>query len=83
MAERARPPDDISPREFFVEWLPRSVAADLERSAQLGATCAVLVFELIGDGGGVFTVELREGVVSGAEGELQLADLRIQVDLET
>lgn len=80
---RAKPPDDISPREFFTRWIPESVASDPHRRDRLGDTCAVLVFELLGDDGGHFTVHIAAGVVRGEEGRPADPDLVVRVDLET
>jgi putative sterol carrier protein len=83
VSARARPPDDISPRDFFTRWLPDAVAEDPSRSARLGETCAALVFELTGDEGGHFTVHIAAGCVRGEVGRVAQPDLEIRVDLET
>jgi putative sterol carrier protein len=81
--ERDRPPDDISPAEFFTRWVGQAVAADPERRARLGETDATLEFDLTGDGGGVFTVRIADGVVTGVAGPANGAELRIRVDVDT
>lgn len=78
---RAVPPPDIAPADFFTRWLPWVVASDEARRAQLGDTRATLVFELEGEGGGVFSVRVADGAVSGGVGEPEHADLRVRVDL--
>ncbi len=83
MAERAVPPPDIAPAEFFTRWIPETVERDAQRRRRLGATDAVLAFELEGPGGGCFTVSVRHGAVSGAEGEPPQADLRVRLDVAT
>lgn len=83
MAQRARPPDDISPADFFTRWLGESVAADAERRRRLGETRAVLLFEVTGDGGGAYTVFVDRGAVRGEEGRVHDPDLEIEVDLPT
>jgi putative sterol carrier protein len=83
MGERARPPDDISPLDFFTVWLPEQVAADHERRARLGDTAALLVFDLQGEQGGVFTVRVASGVLFGSAGRAGEPDLEVRVDLET
>ena len=79
---RAIPPPDIAPAEFFTRWLPGVVASDPERRRQLGDNAAIIVFELAGEGGGVFHVHIAHGEVRGAAGEPLRADLRVRVDLE-
>jgi putative sterol carrier protein len=83
MAERATPPPDIAPGEFFTRWIPDSVAADPTRRERLGGTDATLEFELVGDGGGCFTLEIEGGSVRGREGASPRADLHLRLDVET
>jgi putative sterol carrier protein len=78
---RAVPPPDIAPAEFFARWLPRMVEHDDARRAQLGDTRATIVFELEGEGGGVFHVRIADGAVEGGAGEPERADLRVRVDV--
>jgi putative sterol carrier protein len=77
------PPPDISPEEFFTRWVPAVVAEDAERARRLGGTRAVLLFELTGEGGGLFHLELEEGAVHGHAGHNDHADLRVTLDLAT
>jgi putative sterol carrier protein len=83
MRERARPPESITPHDFFTRWIPEAVAEDEQRRERLRDTEAVLEFDVTGDGGGVFTLEVAAGEVRGAAGPAQKADLRIRVDLPT
>jgi putative sterol carrier protein len=83
MATRTRPPHDISPHDFFTRWLPERVANDHERRTRLGETEAVLVFELTGEPGGVFTLHVAQGVVRGEVGRSVDASLVVRVDVET
>lgn len=83
MADRATPPDDITPEEFFLCWVPAAVSADPARRGRLGARPLQIEFELEGEGGGVFGVHLADGAVSGSVGPLGEADLRVRTDVET
>lgn len=83
MSDRARPPDDITPHEFFVEWVPRQVDADERRRARLGDTEALLVFVLEGDCGGEFTLEIVGGRANGRAGRVEPVDLEVRLDVET
>ena len=89
---RAKPPADISPHEFFTEWIPGAVASDAERRRRLGDTDATIVFDLAAaegldgqspDPGGAFTVRIVRGVVTGTVGASDTADLHVRVDVET
>lgn len=83
MHDRARPPDDIAPEEFFTRWVPEAVAGDPERRARLGDGTHTLEFRLEGEGGGDFTVRIAGGDVTGAIGPAEQADLRIALDVAT
>jgi putative sterol carrier protein len=80
---RAIPPPDIAPREFFERWLPWVVAHDEARRLQLGDTRATIVFELEGEGGGLFHVRIADRAVQGGAGEPEQCDLRVRVDLDS
>jgi len=85
MGDRALPPADIQPHDFFTRWVPESVAGDEQRRRHLADTTAVLLFELAGDGdeGGLFTLAISEGRVEGSAGDHHAPDLRVQLDVET
>jgi putative sterol carrier protein len=85
MPVRARPPDDITPLEFFTAWLPLQVEQDAERRARLGDTAARLVFEITdaGPDGTRFTIEVAGGRVQGRAGGHDAPDLALRLDIET
>jgi len=83
LSERARPPDDIAPVDFFSSWIVAAVNGDHDRRARLADTNAVIELELTGEDGGFFTVRIEEGLVSGAPGDGEHADLRVCVDVDT
>jgi putative sterol carrier protein len=83
--ERARPPDDISPLDFFTSWIPATVAQDDERRRRLGETEAALVFVLwdLEAEGSAYTLEIAAGSVRGFAGRVDEPDLEIEVDERT
>ena len=83
MSDRAKPPDDITPEEFFVRWVPAAVAADPARRERLGSKPIEIEFALEGEGGGVFGVHLADGAVAGSVGPVANADLRVRTDVAT
>ena len=83
MLERAIPPEDIDPADFFRSWVPEHVAADAKRRESLASTDAVLEFALEGDGGGAFTLCIAEGKVEGRVGAAAAPDLRVLLDVAT
>ena len=80
---RIRPPEDITPVEFFTRWVPDAVAADSTRRERLGETCAAIEFTLEGEAGGVFTLSIEAGAVAGSQGAAEHANLRVCVDVDT
>jgi putative sterol carrier protein len=83
MPERAVPPDDIPPAEFFTRWVPDAVASDGERRRRLGSTRARILFDLKGEGGGAFTLRIDDGKVEGSPGAAPDPDLRVELDVPT
>jgi putative sterol carrier protein len=81
--EIRRAPRDITPHDFFTSWIPASVAADHVRREKLGETRARIVFELQGDEGGPYTIDIEAGVVSGRPGDHGAENLRVRVDIAT
>jgi len=81
--ERARPPADIRPADFFLRWVPDAVAQDPERRQKLVGTEATVVFDLSGPEGGCFTIRIEHGVVEGSEGVAHEPDLQVHLDVDT
>ena len=81
--ERARPPEDITPLDFFSQWVPNAVATDARRRRKLDNTEATIVFELEGPEGGLFSVRVSGGEVRGQAGAEASPDLRVALDVET
>jgi putative sterol carrier protein len=79
--QRAHPPREISPSEFFLRWIPEAVARDESRKARLRDTAATIEFTLRGAEGGVFTLRVEGGEVQGCHGEAASADLRVELDV--
>jgi putative sterol carrier protein len=83
VSERARPPADIAPAEFFRRWAPNAVNGDPERRGKIEGLTARIQFELAGEGGGAFWLELASGAVSGDAGRLDAPDLVLSTDIAT
>jgi hypothetical protein len=50
--ERARPPHDMAPSDFFLDWVPSAVGGDPARSGKLADVDATIQFTLAGPEGG-------------------------------
>ncbi len=81
--ERTRPPADILPSDFFLHWVPETVAKDVERQKKLAEIQATVVFELTGVEGGSYTVRIENGRVEGREGAAEDPDLYVHLDVAT
>jgi len=70
-----RPPSDIAPQTFFEEWLPgeyrKLVDATDSKPAPPDTT---VVFKLAGEGGGDWTITVKDGELDGAAGAAETAD---------
>jgi len=83
--ERARPPEDISPYDFFTRWVPEAVASDPDRRTRLADTRATIEFRLIHVEAPdeVYALEIEEGLVAARPGEAVEPELRVRVGLDT
>ena len=79
--DRAKPPEDIAPEDFFCAWVPERVAADPGRKRRLAKTRAEIEFAIEGEGGGVFGVSIDAGRVTGRVGAVAEPDLRVRVSM--
>lgn len=86
MPDRAVPPHDIAPHDFFTRWVPEVVRADEARRRRLATTRAVLEFHLVdahGEVGARYALHIDEGEVQGHPGHAPEADLRVRLDVAT
>jgi len=83
VTDRARPPADIPPEDFFARWAPEAVRGDPDRRKKLENLRARIQFDLAGQGGGLYWLEIAEGDVRGGEGRLDTPDLVLATDLAT
>ena len=79
MTAAARPPRDITPTEFFNQWLPGQFRAEFGEGKRTASDITIAV-HLIGDGGGDFVLDVRGGQLAvrapGAIGPEPLVELR-------
>ena len=66
MTERARPPEDIAPAEFFRRWAPEAVRSDPERRKKLDSLKARIQFDLAG--GNIRNVALASAFLAAEQG---------------
>lgn len=70
-----RPPSDIAPQTFFEEWLPGEYRKLVEAADSKPAPPdTTIVVELDGDGGGTWTISVKDGELTGAAGTADTAD---------
>jgi putative sterol carrier protein len=83
MSQRAIPPDDITPHEFFTRWVPEMVAADAKRRSKLGRTEARIVFAFEERELGAYTIHIGDGAVRGEVNRIETPDLLVEISVET
>ncbi len=64
MAERPKPPEDITPDDFYLKWLPEQAASNPDQISKIKDITAVMQFVLTGEGGGEYTMELDGGQIT-------------------
>jgi putative sterol carrier protein len=83
VSDRARPPADIAPLEFFRSWAPDAVRSDPDRRKKLENLKARIQFDLSGEGGGLYWLAIGDGDVSGGEGRIDSPELTLLTDVGT
>ena len=83
MPDRSRPPDDISPTEFFLNWAPREVGEDGKRRGRLAGLDSTIQFVIQGEGGGSYFLRIANGQLEGFVGTAEDPDLALELDLAT
>ena len=83
MTERARPPADIAPADFFGHWAPDAVRSDPERKKKLETLRARIQFDLAGEGGGLYWLAIADADVQGGVGRIEAPDLVLMTDVAT
>jgi putative sterol carrier protein len=81
--DRAVPPEDISPLDFFSRWVPEMVARDENRKKKLGNTQARIVFAFDEPGYGAYTIYVDAGRVRGEAGRVARPDLELKIGIDT
>ncbi len=64
MAERPKPPEDITPDDFYLKWLPEQAAANPDQAAKIKDINAVIQFVITGEGGGEYVLEMAGGTLT-------------------
>ncbi len=83
MAEQAKPPEDITPDDFYLKWLPeQSAAADPAQKAKVKDINAVIQVVLTGDGGGEYYMELAGGDFKTSKGKADSPNMTITQAVE-
>jgi putative sterol carrier protein len=76
-AQRPKPPDDITPKDFYLKWIPEQAAANPDQAAKIKDINAVIQMVLTGEGGGEFIMELAGGKLTTKEGKAESPKLTI------
>jgi putative sterol carrier protein len=77
MAQRPKPPEDITPSDFYLKWIPEQAAANPDQAAKIKDINAVIQMVLTGEGGGDFIMELAGGKLTTRAGKADSPKLTI------
>ena len=70
MAAQPKPPEDITPDDYYLKWLPeQNASADPAAKAKVKDINAVIQVVLTGEGGGEYYMELAGGDFKTAKGK--------------
>ena len=83
MTARAVPSADISPADFFERWVPEAVQSDPDRHTRIGDLAATIQFELEGEGGGPWCIEIERESVLGWSGRATDPDVTLTLHIDT
>ncbi len=70
MAERPKPPENITPDEYYLKWMPEQAAANRDQMAKIKDVQAVIQVVLTGEGGGEYYMELSGGEIKTGKGRV-------------
>ena len=82
MADRPTPPEDITPDDFYLKWIPEQAAANPDQSAKIKDIDTVIQVVLTGEGGGDYYMELTGGEIKTAKGKVDAPKLTITQAIE-
>jgi len=78
MADQPKPPEDITPDDYYLKWLPeQNEAADPATKAKVKDINAVIQVVLTGEGGGEYCMELAAGDFKTVKGKAESPNLTI------
>ena len=78
MAEQPKPPDDITPDDYYLKWIPeQSASADPADKAKIKDINAVIQVVLTGDDGGEYYMELAGGELKTSKGKADSPNMTI------
>ena len=78
MADQPKPPEDITPDDFYLKWMPeQAAAADADQKAKLKGLNTVIQFVLTGDDGGEYYLDITDGEIKTGKGKSDAAKLTI------
>ncbi len=82
MADKPTPPEDITPDDFYLKWIPEQAAANPDQSAKIKDINTVIQVVLTGEGGGEYYMELAGGEIKTAKGKVEAPKLTITQAIE-
>jgi len=83
MADQPKPPEDITPDDYYLKWLPeQNASADPAQKAKVKDINAVIQVVLTGEGGGDYYMTLAAGDFQTAAGKADSPNMTITQAVE-
>ena len=82
MTDRPKPPEDITPDDFYLKWIPEQASSNPDQMAKTKDIDAVIQVVLTGEGGGEYYMELAGGEMKTAKGKADAPKLTITQSVE-
>lgn len=82
MADRPKPPENITPDDFYLKWVPDQAAANPAQTAKIKDLNVVIQIVLTGEGGGDYCMELAGGQIKTSKGKAAAPKLTITQSLQ-
>ncbi|HEY4716087.1 MAG TPA: SCP2 sterol-binding domain-containing protein [bacterium] len=79
---RPKPPEDITPKKFYLEWLPEQIKQNPQDAEKAKAINAVVQFDITGEGGGKFSLSLSPAGIATTEAEDPQAKTTLTMDVK-
>ncbi len=76
------PPDEITPEEYYLNWLPKQAETNQEKANKLKGISTVIQFIITGDTGGEYFLKLEDCKITTAKGIAESPELTVKQSVD-